>query len=90
MKYILEPNRIYLSDENGKILAEVNFETDQDANAVVIKRVFTDPSLRGQGIASELLEKLVQMLQKDGKKAVPQCPYAVKWFEKHPQYREVL
>lgn len=35
MKYILEPNRIYLSDESGKILAEVNFETDQDANAVV-------------------------------------------------------
>ena len=42
------------------------------------------------GVAGKLLEEVSQRLRKEGKKAVPICSYAVKWFEKHPEYSDLL
>ncbi|WP_347130217.1 GNAT family N-acetyltransferase [Neglectibacter timonensis] len=41
-------------------------------------------------MAGKLLEEVSQKLRKEGKKAVPICSYAVKWFEKHPEYSDLL
>jgi hypothetical protein len=59
--YITEENRIYLPDENGKILAEIIFEKT-DENSYDIKHTFVDDSMRGQGIGSELIEKAITYL----------------------------
>ena len=41
-------------------------------------------------VAADLLETLAQDLREQGKTAVPTCPYAVKWFDKHPDQADLL
>ncbi|MFQ7106763.1 MAG: GNAT family N-acetyltransferase [Neglectibacter timonensis] len=88
MEWVQETGRIYAVGEDGKLLAEVTFP-EKDGIAQ-INHTFVDESLRGQGVAGKLLEEVSQRLRKEGKKAVPICSYAVKWFEKHPEYSDLL
>lgn len=88
MHFHYEPNRIFALNDQGNCIAEVTFP--QEGEAVNINRTFVDPSLRGQGVAGKLMEAVVQVLQEKNQKAKPTCSYAVKWFEKHPQYAHLL
>ncbi len=89
MDFKIEKNRIYFEDENGKLLAELTYR-DIDDTTVNINRTFVDSSLQGKGIAGELMNTVVDELEKNGKKAVPTCSYAVKWFEKNKEYNNLL
>ena len=89
MDFKIEKNRIYFEDENGKLLAELTYR-DIDDTTVNINRTFVDSSLQGKGIAGELMNTVVEELEKNGKKAVPTCSYAVKWFEKNKEYNNLL
>lgn len=88
MNFTYEDNRIFLSDENGKAVAEVNFPNISDT-VVNINHTFVDDSLRGQGVAGELLEAVAVKLRQENKKAYPTCSYAIKWFEKNQDYRDI-
>nr|WP_319488456.1 GNAT family N-acetyltransferase [uncultured Caproiciproducens sp.] len=85
MEFIYEQNRIYVKNESGLVIAEVTFP-DIDAQTVNIDHTFVDDSLRGQGIAGKLLEAAASTLRQQNRKACLTCSYAVKWFEKHPEY----
>lgn len=89
MDFKIEKNRIYFEDENGKLLAELTYR-DIDDTTVNINRTFVDSSLQGKGIAGELMNTVVDELEKNGKHAVPTCSYAVKWFEKNKEYNNLL
>ena len=89
MNFIYEEDRIFLQDENKKVIAEVNFPAI-DEQTVNIRRTFVDDSLRGQGVAGKLLEAAAVYLAEQNKKVVPTCSYAVKWFEKHPEYERIV
>ncbi len=89
MNYITETNRIYASNENGTLIAEVTFPKTGD-NTVDINHTFVDDSLRGQGVAGKLLELAAKELRATGRKAFLSCSYAVKWFEKHPEETDLL
>ena len=75
--YITEENRIYLPDETGNVLAEIDFEK-VDGNTYNISHTFVDDSLRWQGIGSELVEKAVTYLTEKWYKVSATCPYAKK------------
>lgn len=89
MNLVHENNRIYSSDEQGNILAEVTFPKVSE-QTVVIDHTFVDNSLRGQGIAGKLMEETVSELRKSGLKAKLTCSYAVRWFEEHPECSDIL
>jgi predicted GNAT family acetyltransferase len=57
---------------------------------VNVNHTFVDPSLRGQGIASQLMFEVVKYAKKQGYKVTATCPYAVVWFKKHPEASDVL
>ena len=88
MPYQIEQNEIRY-EENGAPLAHVTFE-DHGPGVVAITHTFVDDTLRGRGIAGELMVQLLQQLRADGRRAVPVCSYAVSWFEKHPEAADVL
>ena len=77
-----EENRIYLDDENGKVLAEIEFEKLEDNN-YNIYHTFVDELLRGQGVASKLVEAAVNEIKARGGKVKATCSYAKAWLEKH-------
>ena len=89
MEFVHESNRIYRQGEDGRLLAEVTFPEREDG-AVDIDHTFVDDSLRGQGVAGQLIEALCADLEADGRKAVPTCTYAVKWFSQHPGKKALL
>ncbi len=82
MKYQVEENRIYTEDENGKVLAEITFVKKND-RTYDIDHTFVDDTLRGQGIASVLVEKAVKEIRSRGFEVSATCSYAKKWMEKH-------
>ena len=73
--YITEENRIYLPDENWKILAEIDFEKVNE-KTYNISRTFVDDSMRWQGIGSELVEKAITYLSEKWYRVTATCPYA--------------
>ncbi len=84
MEYIVESERIYVNDSSGNLVAEVTFPTKNGVSK--INHTFVDNSLRGQGIAGELVRRAADKILADGNKIVPTCAYAVAWFQRHPEY----
>ena len=82
MNFTTEKNRIYY-EEDGKLLAEITF-IDSDENSMTINHTFVDDSLRGQGIASQLVQAAVNEIKKQKKHVKASCSYAVNWLAKHP------
>lgn len=82
LEFMFEDSRIYAEDKKGKTLAEIDFP-DDGMDAAIITHTYVDNSLRGQGIASDLVQMAVDTITRSGKKVRASCPYAVKWLEKH-------
>ncbi|MDR0615748.1 MAG: N-acetyltransferase [Synergistaceae bacterium] len=89
MNLVSEFNRVYANDENGRLVAEVRFPP-AGAGMVDIEHTFVDDSLRGGGVAGELMEEAYRRIKKDGKKALLTCSYAEKWFRRHEDRRDIL
>lgn len=89
MDFTYNKNQIALFDEASRVIAEVTFP-DVDEDTVNIDHTFVDDSLRGQGVAGQLMEAAAGYLRTRNKKAVLTCSYAVKWFGKHPEYADVV
>ena len=89
MEFKIETGRIWLSDVQGRTLAEVLFPAAGEGT-VNITHTFVDDSLRGQGVAGKLMEAVVTELRRQQKKAMLSCSYAVDCFPKHPEFSDVL
>lgn len=84
MTYKFEKNRIYSEDDNGKLVAEVTFP-ETESGVFTIDHTFVDDSLRGQGIANELVSLAVKQIKERGGVVKATCSYAMHWLEKNPQ-----
>lgn len=82
MEFIHEPNRIYGTDENGKVLAEITFP-ETEPGVYTIDHTIVDGSLRGQGVAGKLVQAAVDDIKAKGGEVRATCSYAVGWLEKH-------
>lgn len=81
MDYIYEDGKIYSTDADGKELARVLFPAVNGRR--IITHVYVDESLRGQGIASELMKLALEEIRKEKSEFSATCPYAVKWLQKN-------
>lgn len=81
MEFQKEEGRIYL-EKDGKIIAEIEYE-DLGNNEFNIYHTFVDDSLRGQGIASKLVEAAVEEIRKRNGNVNATCSYAKTWLEKN-------
>ncbi len=84
MNFIIEKDKIYAKDNSGNIIAEVTFPTKDGVST--IDHTFVDTSLRGQGIAGKLVKLAADKILSEGNRIAATCPYAVVWFERHPEY----
>ena len=87
MEFQREPGRIYAMD-GDRLAAEITFP-DRDG-AAEIDHTFVDDSLRGQGVAGELMRAAVDQIRAEDKRARAVCTYARSWFEKHPEEADLL
>lgn len=54
-------------------------------SAVIITHTETPRSLRGHGIASELVKGTLELIRADGRKVVAGCSFVVDYLAKHPE-----
>lgn len=57
---------------------------------VVLIHTEVPSELSGQGIASRLAEGTFDLLRKTGRSAILKCPFMSWFFEKHPEYADVV
>ena len=88
MEFQHERERIFALDEQGKLVAEVTFPVSE--GVADIDHTFVDQSLRGQGVAGQLLEAAVRQIRAEGLRAKATCGYAVKGFGEHPDQSDLL
>lgn len=60
-------------------------------HAISMRRAYTAPHRRGQGLAAELVAYAVDDVEATTDyKIVPMCWYVAEWFEKNPERSELL
>ena len=89
MDFQSETGRIFLEDEYGRLLAEVTFPS-VSARVADIRHTLVDDSLRGQGVAGQLMEAAARQIRAEGTKARLTCSYAAAWFPTHPEYADLV
>ena len=82
MEFKKEENRIYLDNEEGKVLAEIEFEQLENKE-FNIYHTFVDESLRGQGIAAKLVQMAIDEIEAKGGKVRATCSYAKSWIDRN-------
>jgi uncharacterized protein len=81
--------------------AQSRFELDVEGNVafanyrlapstVIITHTETPRSLRGRGIASELIQGALQLIRADGSKVIAGCGFVVDYLRKHPEFADLV
>ena len=81
MNFNKENNRIYVIDEDGKLVGEITYEK-LDENRYNINHTFVDEALRGKGIAKKLVQMAIEEIKSKGGTVFATCEYAKKYLEK--------
>jgi predicted GNAT family acetyltransferase len=79
-------SRFELDAEGG--VAFANYR--RTPSAVIITHTETPRSLRGHGIASELVEGALQLIRADGLKVIAGCGFVVDYLQKHPEFDDMV
>ena len=87
MEFQRETGRIY-AERDGQLIAEITFP--EEDGVAVIDHTFVDGSLRGQGVAGQLVRAAADQIRDQGKKARVVCTYARAWFDRHPEQADLL
>ena len=82
--FLREPTRVYALDEGGKLVAEITFP-ETAPGVYTMDHTFVDPSLRGQGMADQLVRAALAQIRENGGAPAATCSYAAAWLDKHPQ-----
>ena len=82
MQYQIQSHKIFAEDKTGKLLAEVTFP-ETESGVCTINHTFVDDSLRGQGIAGQLVQMAIKQIVQRGKNISATCSYAHHWLKKH-------
>lgn len=80
-------HRFYIGEDTD-FQAEITFVPQADT--LVIDHTFVDPSLRGQGIAKQLVDRVVAYARTENKKILPLCSYARVVMERYKSTHDVL
>ena len=87
MEILQGNNKFYVGNEVAPD-AEITFQPSGDA--IVIDHTYTDPKLRGQGVAKRLVERAVDYARENNLKVVPLCSYARVVMERDPEMQSLI
>jgi len=59
------------------------------SQTLILTHTFVPPSLRGRGLAGQLVRHALDFARKAGKTIDPQCSYAESFMEQHPEYADL-
>ena len=89
-EYAHEPDaHRYVLRVDGQIASVVDYTVLGDALSMT--RTFTNPNLRGRGLAGKIVEFAVNDVEHNTNyHVVPMCWYVAQWFDQHPERSDLL
>lgn len=84
-----EKSQFVVKDAEGNEVGELTF-VEASNNVIVINHTGVREVHRGQGLAEQLVDKVVQKAKKENLQIVPLCPFAKKQFDEKIEYQAVL
>ena len=83
-----EDDEVVFVNDRGTVMGRVvPMDDDSVAN---FNETYVEASERGTGLAGRLMGQAARHLRFAGVKARATCPYAQRWFQKNPQYSDIL
>ena len=76
MKMLYSDKRIWIEDEEGKTVGEIDFLQDQNGKYDIV-HTGVDPSQQGRGTAGKLVQAAADYIRSTGCKTGASCSYAV-------------
>lgn len=74
---------------NGQLAAVATYRIS--GNAISFNHTFTQPHLRGKGLAADVVAFAVDDVEKNStRRILPMCWYVSEWFEEHPERAGLL
>ncbi|WP_099975157.1 MULTISPECIES: GNAT family N-acetyltransferase [Lactobacillaceae] len=79
----------YFFEDDGELIGEIDFTYVND-HTISINHTVVDPAYRGQGLAMQLLDKVIQFSRENDLKIIPICPFAKRKIKEDPELHDVL
>ncbi len=57
---------------------------------IIATHTEVSPGFEGQGVASRLVSKTLDVLRSEGRLIQPLCPYVAAYLRRHPEYDDVV
>ena len=73
----------FLKNDSGQRIAEISYVW-RDPNTIIADHTWVDDSLRGQGMARKLLDRLAEFAREKSLKIIATCSYVVVMFKRDP------
>jgi uncharacterized protein len=80
-------NTVFLAKVDG---SECELDYRLDGKTMTITHTGVPDAVAGRGIANLLTRKAVEVAAHNGWKVHPACSYAVRWFERNTEFRNLL
>ena len=79
----------FLNDDQSNRIAEISY-VQSGEHKIIADHTWVDDSLRGQGIARQLLDTLVDFAREKKLKIVATCSYVDVMFRREKSYSDVI
>jgi predicted GNAT family acetyltransferase len=82
-----EENERFVIYKDGK---EAYVEYTPSEGEFDLYHTHTDPELRGQGLAAQVVRAALEYIKENNMKVVPTCSYVQSFLEKNEEYKELV
>ena len=83
-----EQSRYEAADESGVVAGFVTYE--RRVGLLIFTHAEVDDAFEGQGVGSELARGALDHARTTGLQVRSACPFFDNYFEKHPEYQDLL
>ncbi|WP_273443860.1 GNAT family N-acetyltransferase [Neolewinella agarilytica] len=73
---------------SGALVSKLEYRMGRNSIALIHTEV--PEELGGQGIGSSLVKTALQYAKDNGLKALPYCPFAAAYIERHPEWNDIV
>ncbi|GAB6010925.1 GNAT family N-acetyltransferase [Viscerimonas tarda] len=73
----------------GKFIPKIEYIKTVN-NEIYLTHTEAPIALEGKGIGSQLVEKSLEDIEKQGLRLIPLCPFVAKYIYKHPEWRRIV
>lgn len=85
MERNLDENRLFWTNDANDQVGQILYSSMPDQATLICEEVLVNPQFRGRGIGGKIMTDFVEFAKERQQKIYPLCPFALKYFQNHPE-----